>query len=145
MKFVLTNALKSRNKEYNMDCINKLYTYTNFEKFKYGFQFQIIENENCVLEISIINKNNKTIETVSSINLVKKNNNVYNSDNIFFKTEMYYENYKILSSKVLLKFKNETLSPVSTLFITCIHNESEKKRLFAFTLEDMGIENTCIE
>ena len=121
-----------------MNYINKLFSYSNLDEFKYTFQFQITHHSDndYFLEINVIDRND-IIETVSNIKLDKGNNHVFRSENIYFDTELLYECYKVKFASVLLKFKNDILSPVSTLFVTCTCNCSDKKRLFALTLEDI--------
>ena len=47
---------------------------------------------------------------------------------------MTFEEYKVLKVKFMLKFRNDQLLPVSTIFLFCEKND--KKRIFNMTILD---------
>ena len=113
----------------------------------YEFDLCVSESPYSIEHVLTITVSGKDIhETLHNIPLemTNPNNCVYKSQDLRFTHTLYYENYQIESFRVLLKFRNNKLSPVSTLYVTCILDEGfrQTQRLYALTLDE--IEAHCV-
>ena len=76
----------------------------------------------------------KNIRFWFSDKIEKSNNHIYRTNEIDIQQDMTFEEYKVLKVKFMLKFRNDQLLPVSTIFLFCEKND--KKRIFNMTILD---------
>ena len=112
-----------------MNYLNTLIVINNEEK-DILLTFLIKEIENCYYLDFTLNEHK-----YNNIELEKKNIHIYKSDIVKIHDEIYFKSYKIISFYVYLKFKNNKLCPVSTLYLTCEKNN--KDRFYSFSVEDI--------
>ena len=77
---------------------------------------------------------NGIIFLYENIKIEKSNNHIYRTNEIDIQQDMTFEEYKVLKVKFMLKFRNDQLLPVSTIFLFCEKND--KKRIFNMTILD---------
>lgn len=111
-------------------------TYT-FKCFNITFRFCIPEPKNKKYFMYLYLKKDEVSYNYDNVEVTKTSNDVYRSKDIIFEEPFIYDTYLVKSIKIMLKIRNNTISPVSTLLATCYSTSSSKKRIFAFTLEDM--------
>lgn len=131
-----------------MSYLNKYYTFNCFNnQFCVRFIIENIESKiekniesaaEFLLRISIESMDKNGEEEYSSIKLKRKLNDVYRSDWINVRKEFLYKNYIIQKIKVMLKFRNNSLSQVSSLYVQCICPINKKDRNFAFSLSNIS-------
>lgn len=97
----------------------------------YWLKFNIHENGHIVMGDRIL--------------LVENENGVLRSDKEYYiEKEILHESYTVLSFNVLIKIKKNKISPVSTIFLSCVHPYNNKKRKFAISLdESRTVVDTC--
>jgi hypothetical protein len=123
-----------------MEYLNTTWKFTPFEENK-AFSFCITESEKkFFINISIIN--GVTFENMDHIPLQICPNHVYRTEEIPIKDLIYLKIYRIKFVKVMLKFRNNNLSPVSSLTLTCENlSNNSSKRIFTInmnTIEKYG-------
>lgn len=115
-----------------MNYLNTLITIKNDET-NILLTFLIKEENNCYYLDFTLNENK-----YDNIPLERTNLHIYKSDNIKTHDKTYFKDYKAISFRVYLKFKDNVLCPVSTLYLTCEKNN--KNRVFSLSVDDI-IEN----
>jgi len=129
-----------------MNYLNKLYTFNcinNHFCVDFTISNNTTETNHYILNVTIksINTTNidkKINDEYKSIKLNKNSNHVYKSNWIDVTNEFYYKNYIIQKIKIMLKFRNDNISNVSSLYIKCICPHNKKERNFAFNLEKIS-------
>lgn len=145
-----------------MDYLGTRFIFKSSSKLPYDFDLCVTEsredteNEDAnepdedtndhVLTITVSGENiHETLDRVP-LDLSNPKTHVYRSKDLRFTADLYYDRYRIESFRVLLKFRNNRLSPVSTLYVTCTcgtdENPRQTQRLYALTLEE--IEAHCV-
>ena len=115
-----------------MEYLNTTWKFTPFEGNN-SFTFYINKKDNeFTMDISIIKDDIE--ENITNIPLQVSPNHVYRSEEIPIKQEICYKTYIVNSVKFMLKFRNDQLLPVSTIFLFCEKND--KKRIFNMTILD---------
>ena len=119
-----------------MEYLNTTWKFTPFEGNE-AFSFCITESEKkFFINISIIN--GVTFENMDHIPLQIFPNHVYRTEEIPIKQEICYKTYIVNSVKFMLKFRNNKLSPVSSLTLTCENlSNNSSKRIFTINMNNI--------
>jgi len=123
-----------------MNYLNKLYTF-NCISDHFCVSFIInnnIENTDFILNVTIKSIDNKINDEYKTIKLNKNSNDVFRSNWINVQKEFIYKNYIIKKIKIMLKFRNDDISQVSSLYIKCFCPHNKKERNFAFNLSNIS-------
>ena len=126
-----------------MSFLNTTWKFTPFEGNN-SFTFSINKKDNeFAMDISIIKDDIE--ETMTNIPLQVFPNNVYRTEEIPIKELIYLKIYIIKFVKVMLKFRNNKLSPVSSLTLNCenISNNSSK-RIFTINMNTIEKNGTIL-
>lgn len=96
----------------------------------YWLTFKIYENDEVILcdKILLVENDNRVLRTDSDYHIEKT---------------IQYEKYTVISFSILIKIKNEKISPISTVYLSCLHPISRKKRIFALSLDECCIRAYC--
>ncbi len=115
-----------------MSYLNTTYEIYN-KKEKKGITFVIKEEEGHFFLVFSINENG-VVSIYENIILEKSSNHIYRTQEILIHQDMNFKEYKVLKVKFMLKFKNNDLSPVSTIFLHCLKNNRD--RIFNLSILD---------
>ena len=115
-----------------MSYLNTIYEIYNKQEEK-GISFVLKQENDEYLLLFSVNENG-IIFLYENIKIEKSNNQIYRTNEIDIQQDMTFEEYKVLKVKFMLKFRNDQLLPVSTIFLFCEKND--KKRIFNMTILD---------
>tara|TARA_B100001093_G_C26727415_1_gene970598 strand:+ start:709 stop:1095 length:387 start_codon:yes stop_codon:yes gene_type:complete len=110
-KYIIENKIENRSMYFNID----------YEIDNEFFLNLHLEDNNVIEDHEIPLKNNSK--------------HVYRSDDIEINNEIHFKDYKILKIRFLLKFKEDSLCKVSSIYLTCIKND--KLRFFSICIDDI--------
>ena len=77
------------------------------------------------------------VEKIDNIELICFPNNVFRTKEFGTKTTYFYDKYSICTIRVMLKFKNNNISRVSCLYLTCHHCDTHAQRIFALNMDSI--------
>ena len=119
-----------------MEYLNTTWKFTPFEGNN-RFTFCINKKDNeFTMNISIIKDDIE--ENMTNIPLQVSPNHVYRTEEIPIKQEICYKIYIVNSVKFMLKFRNNQLSPVSSLTLTCENlSNNSSKRIFTINMNNI--------
>ena len=112
------------------------YTFKGFND-THNVRFNITQhNHSYTLHICIY-ENTTLVEKIDNIELICFPNNVFRTKEFGTKTTYFYDKYSICTIRVMLKFKNNNISPVSCLYLTCHHCDTHAQRIFALNMDSI--------
>jgi hypothetical protein len=119
-----------------MQYLNTTWKFTPFEGNN-SFTFYINKKDNeFTMDISIIKDDIE--ENITNIPLQVSPNHVYRSEEIPIKQEICYKTYIVNSVKFMLKFRNQKLSPVSSMTLNCVNVSNQTKpRIFILNMNNI--------
>uniref|UniRef100_A0A6C0L1J4 Uncharacterized protein n=1 Tax=viral metagenome TaxID=1070528 RepID=A0A6C0L1J4_9ZZZZ len=107
-----------------------------FNDNKTNIQF-VVREENNFYYIDLFLFEKPNIGNKITSKLISLPNNVYRTGNIIIENGLCFDEYSVKSLNLMLKFRNNKISPVSYVSINCVNENNQKDRNFTFNMDSI--------
>ena len=110
----------------------------NFNDNKGTIQFVVRKDNNIYYLDCLLTHEKTSRDTQNQIiaKLINLPNNVYRTGDIIIENEVCFKEYSVKSINLMLKFRNNKISPVSYVTLNSM-NKNNKKRSFTFNMDSI--------
>tara|TARA_B100001996_G_scaffold308175_1_gene249655 strand:+ start:897 stop:1277 length:381 start_codon:yes stop_codon:yes gene_type:complete len=108
----------------------------NFNDNKGTIQFVVRKDNNIYYLDCLLTHNNSDTQNQIIAKLINLPNNVYRTGDIIIENEVCFKEYSVKSINLMLKFRNNKISPVSYVTLNSM-NKNNKKRSFTFNMDSI--------
>tara|TARA_B100001996_G_C18486580_1_gene525911 strand:- start:164 stop:544 length:381 start_codon:yes stop_codon:yes gene_type:complete len=103
---------------------------------KTNIQF-VVREENNFFYIDLFLFEDSNIQNKTTSKLISLPNNVYRTGNIIIDNMLCFDEYSVKSLNLMLKFRNNKISPVSYVSFNCVNENNQKDRNFTFNMDSI--------
>ena len=103
---------------------------------KTNIQF-VVREENKFFYIDLFLFEDSNIQNKTTSKLISLPNNVYRTGNIIIDNMVCFDEYSVKSLNLMLKFRNNKISPVSYVSLNCVNENNQKDRNFTFNMDSI--------
>jgi len=103
---------------------------------KTNIQF-VVREENKFFYIDLFLFEDSNIQNKTTSKLISLPNNVYRTGNIIIDNMLCFDEYSVKSLNLMLKFRNNKISPVSYVSFNCVNENNQKDRNFTFNMDSI--------
>ena len=107
-----------------------------FNDNKTNIQF-VVREENKFYYIDLFLFEKSNIGNKITSKLISLPNNVYRTGNIIIENGLCFDEYSVKSLNLMLKFRNNKISPVSYVSLNCVNENNQKDRNFTFNMDSI--------
>tara|TARA_Y100000768_G_scaffold388680_1_gene386112 strand:- start:2305 stop:2685 length:381 start_codon:yes stop_codon:yes gene_type:complete len=107
-----------------------------FNDNKTNIQF-VVREENKFYYIDLFLFEKSNIGNKITSKLISLPNNVYRTGNIIIENGVCFDEYSVKSLNLMLKFRNNKISPVSYVSLNCVNENNQKDRNFTFNMDSI--------
>ena len=108
----------------------------NFNNNKGTIQFVVRKDNNIYYLDCLLTHNNNETQNQITAKLINLPNNVYRTGDIIIENNLCFNEYSVKSINLMLKFRNNKISPVSYVTLNSM-NKNNKKRSFTFNMDSI--------
>lgn len=109
----------------------------NFNDNKGTIQFVVRKDNNIYYLDCLLTHNNSDTQNQIIAKLINLPNNVYRTGDIIIENEVCFKEYSVKSINLMLKFRNNKISPVSYVTLNSMNKNNKKKRSFTFNMDSI--------